>query len=98
MNKPVGGRGKQSPYPSKVIRVPEILHPLVEEMIQNLYESGQIAKSCNGFNDNQELEDLKHFLNEWAARWLAKAQGKEIQPRYKFLVQAINELKEFIDD
>jgi chemotaxis receptor (MCP) glutamine deamidase CheD len=44
------------------------------------------------------LIDHLHATGEtphsWAHRWLSKAQGKESQPRYKFLVQAIEEMME----
>ena len=99
LNKPKGGRGKQAPYPSKVIRVPEVLHPIVEEMIEHLYESGEVLdkQSCNEFNSNQQ-QNIKQAIQLWINRWMDKAKGKEAQPRYKFLVDAVKEVQSIINE
>lgn len=99
MVKPKGGRGKQALYPSKVMRVPEVLHSTVEELIENLYETGEVLdkQTCNGFNGNQQGE-VKEAIKLWASRWLSKAQDKETQPRYKNLVDAVKELQLLIED
>lgn len=99
MSKPVGGRGKQSPYPSKPMRVPEVLHPVVQEMIEQLYQTNEVPKieSCNGFNEGDNKE-VKEVIKSWVTRWINKAKGKEKQPRYKFLIEAINELQSLIDN
>lgn len=99
MSKPVGGRGKQSPYPSKPMRVPEVLHPVVQEMVEQLYQTNEVPKveTCNGFDDS-EGKEIKEAIKSWITRWMNKAQGKEKQPRYKFLVEAINELESLVDN
>ena len=98
MSKPVGGRGKQSPYPSKPMRVPEVLHPIVQEMIETLYQTDEVPKieTCNKFS-NSEGKEVKEVIKAWVSQWMNKAEGKEKQPRYKFLVEAINELQLLID-
>lgn len=99
MVKPKGGRGKQSPYPSKVMRVPEVLLPIVDEMIEHLYESGEVLdkQTCNQFNSNQQ-EVIEKQVQDWIIKWLDKAGGKEEQPRWKKLVEAIKEVQSIIDN
>ena len=80
------------------MRVPEALHPVVEELIENLYETGEVLdkQTCNGFNSNQQGE-VKQAIRQWAEDWLAKAGGKESQPRWEKLVKAIKEVQSIIN-
>lgn len=98
MTKPIGGRGKQSPYPSKPMRVPEVLHPIVQEMIEQLYQTNEVPKieTCNGFSESDDKE-VKEIIQAWISHWMKKAKDKEKQPRYKFLVDAIEELRQLIN-
>lgn len=76
-----GGRGKRSPYPTKVVRIPDPLLKRVEEMVNDFYgnekstDDQSVLKNHVKFNLNTE-ESINYALDILAQNKISKKSTK----------------------
>jgi hypothetical protein len=76
-----GGRGKRSPYATKVVRIPDPLLKRVEELVNNFYEDEKstddqsVLSDQVEFNQNRE-ESVSYALDILAQNKISKKSTK----------------------
>lgn len=76
-----GGRGKRSPYSTKVVRIPDPLSKRVEELVNDFYQNEKstddqsVLKNHIEFNQNRE-ESVSHALDILAQNKISKKSTK----------------------
>lgn len=76
-----GGRGKRSPYATKVVRIPDPLLKRVEELVNDFYQNEKstddqsVLQNHVTFNQNRE-ESVSHALDILAQNKISKKSTK----------------------
>lgn len=76
-----GGRGKRSPYATKVVRIPDPLLKRVEELVNDFYQNEKstddqsVPQNHVTFNQNRE-ESVSHALDILAQNKISKKSTK----------------------
>lgn len=104
MSSPVGGRGKQAPYSTKLVRIPEPLEPSVSELKSRYYgwvdAGGDPTKPVNwikdgGGSESDGVSSRLAAIESLVERWESELAGRDLkrQVRWSQAARLVAELR-----